>query len=88
MLKTEHEDYCRFHVAAGWKLSKTGRRDYPNKRNEKLKPWSELIAENPDYEEIAQRSFVSTLLNLRTLGYRSIPRAQAPYEAEAISHDH
>ena len=88
MVITEHEDYCRFHVAAGWKLSKTGRRDYPHKRNEKLKPWSELIAENPKYEEIAHRSLVSTLLNLRTLGYRSIPRAQAPYEAQAISHGH
>ena len=73
MVAIEHEDWCRFYKAGGWRYAP--RRADDHRRHEKLKPWTELIDEHPKYAVNAQRSLVSTLGNLRTLGYRSTPRS-------------
>lgn len=71
MVRLEHEDWRRFYREAGWKH---GERSWDRRRHERLKPWDELISENPQFTRDSYRSLVGTLLNLRTLGYRSLPR--------------
>jgi hypothetical protein len=74
MVRTEHEDWRRHYEAAGWRYAE--RRDDAARRHDKLLPWDELVARHPDAVHHAYRSLASTLINLRNLGYRSVPRKQ------------
>lgn len=72
MLITEHEDWRRFWKAVGWEH---GPRSWEDKKHEKLQPWADMKAENPDFVQDSKKSLASTLINLRSLGYRSKPVA-------------
>lgn len=72
MVRTEHEDWRRHYEAAGWRYAE--HRDDAARRHDKLLPWEELVARHPDAVHHAYRSLASTLINLRNLGYRSVPR--------------
>lgn len=74
MVRTEHEDWRRHYEAAGWRYAE--RRDDSARRHDKLLPWDELVARHPDSVHHAYRSLASTLINLRNLGYRSVPKKQ------------
>jgi RyR domain len=74
MIEREHNDWCRYYRNAGWKYSET--RDDDRKRHNLLLPWGELITRYPERAGNARESLVSTLINLRSLGYRSVPRAE------------
>ena len=73
MVEAEHEDWRRYYEVAGWKYSEV--RDDDNRRHNKLLPWTALVARNPAFVRDARRSLASTLINLRHLGYRSLPKA-------------
>ncbi|WP_141216470.1 hypothetical protein [Rhodococcus sp. 14-2483-1-1] len=83
MIQLEHDDWCRFYRDAGWKYS-TIRNDADQKHN-RLLGWAELTRTDGGDEESrenktrAQRSLYSTLLILRSLGYRSIPKPWRTY---------
>ncbi|KRE25490.1 hypothetical protein ASG82_18185 [Mycobacterium sp. Soil538] len=74
MVRTEHEDWRRHYEAAGWRYAVS--RDDDALRHDKLLPWDELVARNPASVHDAYRSLASTLINLRNLGYRSVPKKQ------------
>ena len=74
MIEKEHNDWCRYYRNAGWKYSE--KRDDDRKRHDLLLPWHELITIHPERAGNARESLVSTLINLRSLGYRSVPRAE------------
>lgn len=76
MVRTEHEDWRRHYEAAGWRYAE--RRDDSALRHDKLLPWDELVDRHPDAVHHAYRSLASTLINLRNLGYRSVPKKQDP----------
>jgi hypothetical protein len=76
MLRVEHDDWCRYYLAAGWKYGEV--RDDATKRHNQLLDWDRLTAENPDYRAQSTRSLASTLITLRALGYRSKPKAPSP----------
>ncbi len=86
MLRREHEDWCRFYFEAGWKYAET--RCDERRRHDRLLPWDELMARDEELRSRgvvepddrlhlprAQRSLASTLIILRTLGYRSVPKS-------------
>ncbi len=73
MIRKEHEDWCRYYREAGWKYS--DKRDDDKCRHDGLKPWDALEKERPDFVENARENLVSVLMSLRTLGYRSVPKA-------------
>lgn len=83
MIQLEHDDWCRFYRDAGWKFSTT--RNDKAKRHNLLRDWDELMgsdANDIDKRENlsrARRSLYSTLLILRSLGYRSIPKGWRTY---------
>jgi hypothetical protein len=72
MVKREHEDWYDFYIEEGWKYAKV--RDDDHKRHNGLLPWDEFVQRDGSLE-IARRSLASTLINLRNLGYRSVPSA-------------
>ncbi len=74
MIKAEHEDWRRYYEDAGWKYSE--HRDDSRRRHDRLLPWDELIDRHPQFAEDSRRSLLSTLVNLRSLGYRSVPKTQ------------
>lgn len=71
MLETEHEDWRRYHLEAGWVYDRL--RNDKRRRHDRLQPWAEI---GPDAKEAALRSLAGTLINLRCLGYRSVPKAE------------
>lgn len=72
MIKTEHEDWRAYYEQAGWKYAEV--RDDDRRRHDRLLPWDQLVVRNPDFAVAARRSLASTLLCLRNLGYRSVPK--------------
>ena len=72
MIETEHDDWYRYYKVGGWRYAQV--RDDDQNRHDRLLPWRELLATNPDCLEDARKSLVSTLINLRGIGYRSVPR--------------
>lgn len=88
MLEREHEDWRRFYHDAGWKFAET--RNDEERRHDRLRPWAELMKQDDELRRAgasvgderlnltqAQRSLVATLVSLRNLGYRSIPKPRA-----------
>lgn len=72
MVKAEHEDWRAYYEDAGWKYAED--RDDDRRRHDRLLPWDELIRRNADFAGAARKSLASTLLSLRNLGYRSVPK--------------
>ena len=76
MVRAEHEDWRRYYEDAGWKYADD--RDDSRRRHDKLLPWDELVARHPTFVRDSHRSLASTLRNLRSLGYRSVPKRTTP----------
>jgi hypothetical protein len=70
MARCEHEDWCRYYRAAGWKYGPV--RDDTHKLHDKLVGW-EAIAIDGDLLSNALASLADTLSKLRELGYISRP---------------
>lgn len=70
MARAEHEDWCRFYRAAGWRYGP--QRDDAHKIHDKLVDWASIEAD-PDLMKAALGSLAATLSRLRELGYRSRP---------------
>jgi hypothetical protein len=88
IMRSEHEDWCRFYHSAGWKFSEI--RNDGEQRHDRLRPWADLMKQDDELRQSgasvgderlnltqAQRSLVGTLVSLRNLGYRSIPKPGA-----------
>ncbi|HZQ33156.1 MAG TPA: RyR domain-containing protein [Mycobacterium sp.] len=73
MIQIEHEDWCRYYREGGWKYS--ANRDDDKNRHDSLKPWHQLKQERPDCVDNSRESLVGTLVSLRNLGYRSVPKS-------------
>ena len=69
MARAEHEDWCRYYRAAGWR---PGDRSDEKKTHNKLVDWAVTEAD-PKLLDAAVGSVVAALLELRELGYRSRP---------------
>ncbi len=69
MARAEHEDWCRYYRAAGWR---PGERSDEKKTHNKLVDWAVTEAD-PKLLDAAVGSVVAALLELRELGYRSRP---------------
>lgn len=74
MARAEHEDWCRYYRARGWKFGQV--RDDTRKIHDKLVDWPTVEAD-PDLLNSALNSLATTLLQLRQLGYRSRPTQDA-----------
>lgn len=72
MIEAEHEDWRKYYSDAGWKFAEN--RDDARRRHDRLLPWNELVGQKPDFADAARKSLVSTLVCLRNLGYRSVPK--------------
>ncbi|WP_167759472.1 hypothetical protein [Mycobacterium sp. PS03-16] len=75
MVAAEHEDWRRYYENSGWRYAE--HRDDDRCRHDKLLPWHDLVARYPGFIRDAQRSLGATLINLRALGYRSVPKKPA-----------
>jgi hypothetical protein len=75
MIKAEHEDWRRYYEDAGWKYDE--HRDDSRRRHNRLLPWDDLVDRHPQFADDSRRSLLSTLVNLRSLGYRSVPKTPA-----------
>jgi hypothetical protein len=84
MIQIEHDDWCRYYREGGWRYSEE--RDDDRSRHDSLLPWDQLKGKRPDCVDNSRESLVSTLMSLRSLGYRSVPKA-AQREAEGILQD-
>ena len=82
MLRAEFEDWSHFYRRHGW----TGgpKRDYANKKHEKLVSWEQTIADETRRRP-AMRSLAVTLIQLRELGYRSMPLWQPYHRIEPVT---
>lgn len=76
MARGEHEDWCRYYRAAGWKYGPV--RNDANKIHDKLVDW-DTVAADPELLSTAMASLADTLSKLRELGYisRAVPDASA-----------
>jgi hypothetical protein len=83
MIEAEHEDWRRYYEDAGWKYDE--HRDDSRRRHNRLLPWEELVDRHPQFAEDSRRSLLSTLVNLRSLGYRSVPKTQSQNRQTGIS---
>lgn len=70
MARAEHEDWCRYYRASGWRYGP--QRDDARKIHDKLVDWAGIEAD-PDLLNAALGSLAATLSKLRELGYRSRP---------------
>jgi hypothetical protein len=70
MAHAEHEDWCRYYRANGWKHGAV--RDDGRKIHDKLVDWTTIEAD-PERLKTALGSLATTLARLRELGYRSRP---------------
>ena len=84
MIRLEHEDWYRFYDTAGWKHAPT--RHDEGKRHNRLLPWADLLEQDQhraagqgSNEERSQGSLAGTLIILRSLGYRSVPKSWRNY---------
>lgn len=68
MARSEHEDWCRYYRAAGWKYGPV--RNDANKIHDKLVDW-DTVAADPALLSTALASLADTLSKLRELGYIS-----------------
>jgi hypothetical protein len=85
MIKKEHEDWRRYYEDHGWKYHE--HRNDERRRHDRLLPWHELVERDPGSVEGAQESLAKTLINLRNLGYRSVPNvpnADQPQSDETL----
>jgi hypothetical protein len=73
MVRAEHEDWRSYYEEAGWKYADD--RVDARRQHDKLLPWDEMVKRKPEFVHNSYRSLASTLMNLRNLGYRSVPRA-------------
>jgi RyR domain len=84
MIQIEHEDWCRYYREGGWRYSE--QRDDDRRLHDALMPWEDLKKKRPDCVDNSRNSLVSTLMSLRSLGYRSVPKA-AQRDAGGILQD-
>lgn len=70
MARKEHEDWCRYYRAAGWRYGPV--RDNDHQITDQLVDWS-TVEKDPVRLRKAPASVADTLLALRELGYRSRP---------------
>ncbi|MCV7300546.1 hypothetical protein H7J93_12995 [Mycobacterium barrassiae] len=70
MARCEHEEWCRYYRAAGWKYGPV--RDDTHKVHDKLVGWEAIAADN-HLLSTALASLADTLSKLRELGYISRP---------------
>jgi hypothetical protein len=70
MARKEHEDWCRYYRAAGWRYGPV--RDDDHQITDQLVDWS-TVKDDPVRLRKATASVADTLLALRELGYRSRP---------------
>lgn len=70
MARAEHQDWCRFYRAAGWRYGPV--RDDDHKVHDKLLDW-DAAGHTDTFKTSALRSLADTLLELAKLGYRSRP---------------
>lgn len=75
MARAEHEDWCRYYRASGWRYGP--QRDDARKIHDKLVDWAGIEAD-PDLLNAALGSLAATLSKLRELGYRSRPARERP----------
>jgi hypothetical protein len=91
MVAREHDDWCRYYREAGWKYAEVRCDD--RKRHDRLVPWHVLVAQDAHITEVKERnvhrgrhSLAVTLITLRSLGLRSVPRTR-PQPASSIAPD-
>ncbi|HTX98089.1 MAG TPA: hypothetical protein VME67_26620 [Mycobacterium sp.] len=82
MARAEFEDWSDFYRRHGW--TRGPQRDYANKKHEKLVSWEETI-EDEALLQPALRSLAETLIQLRELGYRSVPVWQPHRRIEQVT---
>ena len=82
MLQTEFEDWSDFYKKHGWAYGP--KRDYESKKHEKLVSW-EQTKEDENLWKPALRSLSETLIQLRELGYRSMPLWQPYHRIEQVT---
>lgn len=70
MARAEHEDWCRYLRAHGWRYGPE--RDDGAKVHDKLVDWTD-VEKDPHLRDRALSSLAATLSKLRELGYRSRP---------------
>jgi hypothetical protein len=70
MARAEHDDWCRFYRADGWRYGPV--RDDEHKVHDKLLDW-DAAEHHPNFKKTALRSLANTLVELAKLGYRSRP---------------
>ncbi|OBB18703.1 hypothetical protein [Mycolicibacterium elephantis] len=75
MARAEHEDWCRYYRASGWRYGP--QRHDARKIHDKLVDWAGIEAD-PDLLNAALGSLAATLSKLRELGYRSRPARERP----------
>ena len=82
MARAEFEDWSDFHQRHGW--TRGPKRDYVNKKHEKLVSWEQTIDDETLWQP-ALRSLAETLIQLRDLGYRSMPLWQPYHRIEQVT---
>ncbi len=82
MARAEFEDWSDFHQRHGW--TRGPKRDYANKKHEKLVSWEQTIDDETLWQP-ALRSLADTLIQLRELGYRSMPLWQPYHRIEQVT---
>lgn len=82
MARAEFEDWSDFYRRHGW--TRGPQRDYANKKHEKLVSWEETIDDETLWQP-ALRSLADTLIQLRELGYRSMPLWQPHHRIEQVT---
>ncbi|WP_445168504.1 hypothetical protein ACTXG7_03690 [Mycolicibacterium sp. Dal123E01] len=76
MVEAEHEDWRKYYESQGWTYNK--HRDDARQRHDRLLPWREYVKRHPEDVHKSRKSLATTLINLRTLGYRSEPKTAPP----------
>jgi hypothetical protein len=82
MARAEFEDWSDFYRRHGW--TQGSQRDYANKKHEKLVSWEQTIDDETLWQP-ALRSLAETLIQLRQLGYRSMPLWQPHHRIEQVT---
>lgn len=79
MIADEHESWRSLFEKDGWRHSPE--RNDEAKRHNRLLPWPDLLTEDREtqsdlHQSRAENGLIDTLLTLRSLGYRSIPKSR------------
>ncbi|OMC39024.1 hypothetical protein A5740_03010 [Mycobacterium sp. GA-1841] len=74
LIEREHDDWCRYHWARGWRQG--AEKSFERKEHPALLTWAELMTtgQAAKYRDVALKTLVGTLINLRNLGYRAVPK--------------